>query len=221
MTKIGIISDIHAHHDRLERALKHVNKLGVDTIVCTGDLVDRGDDGDVVVARIRDLEIPTVLGNHDWSAPHTQLHRQRLAHMRLFIPPLKDETIEFLKGLPRTLHIEFEGRTICLAHGSPTSFHHRVEPHSTLPLFKRVLRDAGAKIVLLRHTHMPMVVEVEGYGKIINSGSILQNYPTGRYRELPPTFAILALPSADITHYHADTGDIVAVPYIQHNPTQN
>lgn len=214
MTRIGIISDIHAHLDGLERALKHLKKLCVDMLVCTGDLVDRGADGDEVVTRIRELEIPTVQGNHDGSARHMQQIMKRLPMSGRREPPLMEETIQFLTDLPRTYHLTIANHKICLSHGSPSNFHERVEPYDTPPRFKRVIKEAGAKIVLLGHTHVPMVVRVENHGMIINAGSTFQNYAMRGYRHLPPTFAVLGLPKSDVTHYDVDTGDVVAVPTV-------
>ncbi len=63
--KIGIISDVHAHLIPLEKALSIFELEQVDAIVCAGDLVEKGQDGDVVVALLQELNIPCVLGNHD------------------------------------------------------------------------------------------------------------------------------------------------------------
>ena len=40
MERIGIIGDVHAQDDKLRQALRQLEKLGVDQIVCTGDLPD-------------------------------------------------------------------------------------------------------------------------------------------------------------------------------------
>ena len=41
MTKIAIISDIHANIDALNLVLKDIEKRGVDKIICLGDLVTK------------------------------------------------------------------------------------------------------------------------------------------------------------------------------------
>ena len=63
--KIGLISDIHAQLARLDCAIDILQSQGVDMILCAGDLVNRGHEGDTVVERIRAVKIPTVRGNHD------------------------------------------------------------------------------------------------------------------------------------------------------------
>lgn len=40
--RIGLISDIHADYEGLQNALALLDRLGVDRILCAGDLVERG-----------------------------------------------------------------------------------------------------------------------------------------------------------------------------------
>jgi len=63
--KLGLISDIHADYPSLVKALRIFKRVGVNKILCAGDLVEKGDNGNEVVALIHRLKIPCVLGNHD------------------------------------------------------------------------------------------------------------------------------------------------------------
>ena len=65
MTRIAFISDIHANIDALDSALAHADKVGVDAIICLGDIVGYGPAPEQCIARIREREIPCVIGNHD------------------------------------------------------------------------------------------------------------------------------------------------------------
>lgn len=47
--KTGIISDIHAQYDSLEKALAILEREAVDEILYAGDLVEKGKDGDRVI----------------------------------------------------------------------------------------------------------------------------------------------------------------------------
>ena len=119
--KIGLISDIHADLDGLEKALKVLRDKAVDTILCAGDLVDRGTDGEGVVQRIADEQIPTVQGNHDWMARLSQVYFEKYPERNVTGASLLSATaIEFLDNLPRTLTFEFEERKVLVAHGSPS-----------------------------------------------------------------------------------------------------
>jgi predicted phosphodiesterase len=70
--RIGLLADIHANYPSLIKALQIFKQAKVDKILCAGDLVEKGEQGDEVVALIRELNIPCVLGNHDEMAPSNQ-----------------------------------------------------------------------------------------------------------------------------------------------------
>src|SRR3954465_13757067 len=109
--KIGIISDIHGHLAPLEKALALLDRLGVEQIVCAGDLVGEGYEGDAVVKLLQARQIPCVLGNHDEEAFGDQawLRRQQRhtpdTSNRLL---LDSRTVAHVSSLPLTLSFEWE-----------------------------------------------------------------------------------------------------------------
>jgi putative phosphoesterase len=209
--KIGLISDIHADLDGLEQALKLFREHEVDRVLCAGDLVDRGTDGEAVIQRIIEAQIPTVQGNHDWMARLNKDYYEKFPERNVTEASLLSAAaIKFLTDLPRTLKFEFEKRKILVAYGSPSSFDEYIYHTASPPLFKRIFRDAKTHYVILGHTHIPMVVHMPKWGTIINPGSIYQNYPTPQNPNLDGcSCAILELPYGEVTHYNINTGEIV------------
>ena len=209
--KIGLISDIHADLDGLEKALKVLRDKAVDTILCAGDLVDRGTDGEGVVQRIADEQIPTVQGNHDWMARLSQAYFEKYPERNITGASLLSATaIEFLDNLPRTLTFEFDERKVLVAHGSPSLMDEYIYHTASLPLYKRIFREAKSHYVILGHTHIPMVIHMPKWGSIINPGSIYLNYPTPQNPNPDGrSCAILELPYGEVTHYNINTGEIV------------
>jgi predicted phosphodiesterase len=65
MKRIGIISDVHANLPALEAVLGELSNLDLDRIVCCGDLVDYAPWPKEVIRRIQDMDITSVMGNHD------------------------------------------------------------------------------------------------------------------------------------------------------------
>ena len=51
---LGIINDLHADLGALQLALARLDELGVDQIVCAGDIVDGGDEPEQVIALRRE-----------------------------------------------------------------------------------------------------------------------------------------------------------------------
>jgi putative phosphoesterase len=210
--KIGLISDIHAQLTKLDRALEFLQYRQVDTILCAGDLVSRGQDGDAVVERIRTANIPTVRGNHDAIAREfREFWRENPnTHPSLI---LRDETIDFLDTLPLTLTFNIAGYSLLLAHGAPWEENEFIYPISDVERVQRVLTAARTDYVILGHTHCPMVTDVIGRGTIINPGAIHGNMDSPRFPEIAGhSCAILSLPDGTVTHYDIFSERVITVP---------
>ncbi len=66
MQKIAIISDIHGNLPALQAVLKDINTVyKADQIYCLGDLTDGAPWHNEVIELIQELNIPTIMGNHD------------------------------------------------------------------------------------------------------------------------------------------------------------
>ena len=68
MTRIGLISDVHANLPALEAVLSALSKRGVERIVCCGDLVDYAPWPIEVISCLREMNVLCVQGNHDAAA---------------------------------------------------------------------------------------------------------------------------------------------------------
>lgn len=168
--RLGLIGDIHGDIRALEATLRHLEALGVGDLVCTGDLVGYGAYPDAVVEVVRDRGIPCVRGNHDrWA-----VERRRLIGPRGWKPAvLKDETWAYLEAMPTGLTLECAGRTLAVHHGSPASDTEFVSPYKPLPdCIVRFWEATRASLLVLGHTHLPMI-EHGGSGRtILNPGSV-------------------------------------------------
>ncbi len=75
--KIALISDIHGNLPALEAVLAELNAEGVDEIVCLGDVALFGPQPRQVLAILRELGCPVVMGNTDAWALDPQPFEQR------------------------------------------------------------------------------------------------------------------------------------------------
>src|SRR6476646_6632404 len=64
---VAIITDIHANLPALQAALGRIEELGIERVVCGGDLVGYGPHPNEVCALIAQREIPTIYGNYDYA----------------------------------------------------------------------------------------------------------------------------------------------------------
>lgn len=190
--RVGVISDIHADLRALERACSLLVREGAQRIVCLGDVVEKGPDGDGVVAALDAWLIPCVAGNHDHNAI-------RHAHLTLS-QPLSAATIARLAEYPMSRSFEWAGLSVVAAHGTPqnnTIYVFEADPPRRL---KRQLRGQQVDVLLLGHTHRPMKMRYQ-HTWICNPGSVR----TGRPRD-SHTAAILSLPEVAWTVYDLDSG---------------
>ena len=200
--KIGIISDIHSNITGLRMALDRLTKHDVQQILCAGDLVDVGPNGDEVVALIRAHNIPCARGNHDQDARAEQaaLRKRNFALEHRAQIFLSDDTLDYVSALPRRLDLQFDEQRICLAHGAPWGNRDYIWPECDAELFERVVAEANANIIVLGHTHIPMCL----YFKeclIINAGSLDENRRDGSQ-----TYAVLESTTRSVVIYDLNTG---------------
>jgi putative phosphoesterase len=202
--KIGVISDIHANLIALHMVLNFFESQHVDSMVCAGDLVDGGPDGDAVVALVQSRAIPCVKGNHDEHAARYQ------AWLRSYFDPdspiqireaLSTKTVAFLAELPLTLTLNFGQIRVLLAHGTPWNNMHYLFPETSQEQFDRL--DGLAEIVVLGHTHVPMCRQLKQTW-IVNPGSL-----DGNRRECDSSFAILETQPFSVCIYDLATLKII------------
>jgi putative phosphoesterase len=198
--KLGLISDIHAEADALRQALDAMQKQGVHQILCAGDLVERGSDGEAVINMIKERGILCVQGNHDArSAVNQRWLREKSESLPSFAEErlLSMESLDFLDELPPRLMLEYGGKNILLAHGTPWSNVQYVFPAIDVSFFERIRQEFKPDFVILGHTHMPM--EITFYDmKVLNPGSLSQH----DVRHGSTTYGILNLPEGTFEVYH-------------------
>ncbi len=197
MTRIAIVSDIHADSIALKEALVQIERLRCDRIVCPGDLVDYGAYPDETIALIRDGEIPCIMGNHDrwavenWNETLTSSARGR----RLALG-----SMEWIASLPGAWDTEVEGLRVAMRHGDwwgDEPYPDEIDERRMQFYFSQV----NADILIVGHVHVPY--EIRWAGKaLLNPGAVLlDKAPDNLVVSDSPggTFGILELPSRRFT----------------------
>lgn len=197
--KIGVISDVHADLASLIKALKIFKQVEVNMIVCAGDLVEKGDQGNQVVALIHRLKIPCVLGNHDEMAIGNQQwikENMDLSNRHIQNSLLNSDTLDYLDQLPRKLRFEWEGIRVLLVHGSPASNVEYLRPTTPASQFADHAKNARATIIICGHSHTVMHY-ISNQVHFINPGSVLKGVSSH-------TCGVLTLPEIQLTVYQLD-----------------
>jgi putative phosphoesterase len=203
--KIGLIADIHCDVDGLKRALDLFHRRGVDSILCAGDLVEKGKgcDGNVVVEIIQASGIPSVKGNHDHSAAFNQQWLRENydpRHPKLADLFLNETTLTYLSDLPETLSYEWYGRRVLMAHGTPWNRTMYLYASSPRMIYENMTDQTDADLIILGHTHRPMNIRFCNR-QVVNPGSVCGHWIGGS-----GTCGILTLPDSCFEVYDLETG---------------
>ena len=177
--RVGLLADIHGNLLALDAVLADLGRAGVDRLVCLGDVAALGPQPAEVVARLRALGCPSVLGNTDaWllggAAPDpagptgdvmAELTRWCAAR-------LAEADWTYLRSCPATSEVPLDaGAALLCFHGSPRSYDEVIA--ATTPDADLAPMLAGCRAAFLAggHTHVQLLRRY-GDALVVNPGSV-------------------------------------------------
>jgi predicted phosphodiesterase len=172
--RLGLIGDIHAEDELLERILRFLARSSVRNVFAVGDVAD----GIGSLERCRELlvahQVLTVRGNHDrWLVDGTL----RELPDAMPVEALSDASREFLRSLPAMAEILTPHGLALLCHGLGTNDMAELKPDdegyalSSNLVLQNLLAQKTYAFVLNGHTHQAMVRHLGGL-TIINAGTL-------------------------------------------------
>lgn len=212
--RIAIISDIHGNCVALDAVRNDIKRTGVDQIICLGDAVQGGPQPTEVVARLRELDCPVVMGNaDDWlltgiesgAENISEERRVRLDAVREWqLTQLSPSDLAFIRTFKPTVEIPLDQERILLCyHGSPQSFDHIILPQTPDKEVKRYLEPQEQFLYTGGHTHMQFI---RHFGRTFhfNPGSVgvafRHDQPDDHFRLDPwAEYALLSSKSANLS----------------------
>lgn len=216
MVRIAVFSDVHADVFALKDALKQIERLACDDIICLGDLLDYSLFPEETIALLWSNKIKTIRGNHE-----------RWAQSKNYASyDLSEESIKWLDDLPTSWSRIIEGVRVVAYHGSPKSDMDGIYPEQvTVFDLDKYLGKVEADALLIGHTHIPLRLSASNGRVVCNPGSLLRD-PADDYKEPVAiwdkvtqtfdlgepmlkccgTFGILELPSKKFTVHRAKDG---------------
>lgn len=187
--RLGLIGDVHAEDERLAATLDALHQQGVDSVLCTGDVVDGYGDPNRTCALLEEHGVLCVRGNHDRWIQEPTMRNLPNAHRMTELTP---EAIAFLKGLPVTRTLDVKGGVLLLCHGvgaddmqqlKPTDHGYAISSNDAL---MKVLFDPRFRYMVGGHTHVPMVRELPRGGGapplvVVNPGTLFRDDDPGYF----------------------------------------
>jgi putative phosphoesterase len=182
MTRIAVITDIHANLPALEAALAAIERLAVDGIYCGGDLVGYGPHPSEVCASVEARAIPTIYGNYDYAIAREILdcgcayvtqHDREIGQLSVewTLAHTDGRAKDFMRGLPFDLRFELAGKRVRLVHGSPRKVNEYLFEDKPARTFERIAALADCDVLVFGHTHKPWVHEYGGV-LFVNCGAV-------------------------------------------------
>jgi len=170
MTKIGLISDVHAAPEAVIQALAIFEQAGVDEVLCAGDIAGYMDELEPTIKLLSARGCKTVVGNHDLLyLDHNEGE--------------SNDSITFLKELPVSYEAVIEGKKVYMVHAQPPDGCHGgiklLDKNGELiadklKLWAETLSSFDYDVLIVGHTHQVFVEKIAGM-LVINPGSTVFN----------------------------------------------
>lgn len=166
--RLAIFSDIHGNAIALEAVWADLKQRGFDAAVCLGDAIQGGPQPAEVVARLREIGCPVVMGNADvWlltgeetGAENIPEERRRTmeAVREWSLAQLSAEDRAFIAAFTPTVSLDLGSAGTFLGyHGSPASFDDVILPEIAQEQLAAYLAGSTALVNAGGHTHVQFI----------------------------------------------------------------
>ncbi len=164
-SKYGLISDIHANYEALKVALDYLNMVGVDKILCLGDLVGYGAQPTECIHAVKDKpNVYCIAGNHDRQVIGDKDPRMRKTATTVLewtADNISPSNSRYLKQLPQGITVD---EVFIMVHGSLVERDAYILNSQEISRnFECLINDfKGMKVCFFGHSHIPMVAGTKG-----------------------------------------------------------
>ena len=180
--RIALFGGIYNNYLALEAAIADARSRGVDAIYCLGDLGAFGPHPNRVFPLLHENDVVCVQGNYDDSigneldncqCGYTDPRDNHFAQISYdyTLANTSAENREFLRELPKQLHIELGSLNVLLCHGSPRKVNEFLWESTTPTHFlDELIADARVDVIAATHTGIKWQRELAGGKLFVNVG---------------------------------------------------
>jgi len=191
--RLALLSDQHANDVAFRAVVEDVDRVGVEEVVCLGDVVQGGTQPAQTLDRLAALGCETVLGNADAlllevPTDSPEPITERLLEVREWtLSQLEASHLEQIRAFAPVVRRELDGVSLLFFHGSPRSYDDVLLPELDGEALEPFLgRDAA--LLAGGHTHLQWTRRI-GDALYVNPGSVGLSYD--RHTD-PPVLRALA-----------------------------
>jgi putative phosphoesterase len=178
MTRIALISDIHANEVALRAVLADIGRTGVDQLICLGDVATLGPEPNAVIEVIAGLNCPCIMGNHDeYLLDPASVHSHTesagvIASIDWCRSHLSAADFAFPRGFQNSFELSLGDKSILqVFHGSPRSNSEDILASTPPDRLDEMLAGHTATVLAGGHTHIQMMRQHHG-DLVVNPGSV-------------------------------------------------
>jgi putative phosphoesterase len=175
--RLALVSDQHGNDVAFAAAVADIERVGVDRIVCLGDVAQGGPQPAATLDRLGALGAETVLGNADalllevpTDSPEP-LTEQLLEVREWTLTMLDDAHLEQLRSFAPTIDLELDGRAVRCFHGSPRSYDDVLIPEREGASLAPFMAEDSVELLAGGHTHKQWARRI-GEALFLNPGSV-------------------------------------------------
>lgn len=176
MTRLAVLSDVHANLPALEAILQDAAQFAVDQVIVAGDLINCGAYSVQVMERLMAENRAVMRGNHEFYLLDYGTSREPASRRGYTLPRWLNEMIpaywrNVIAALPDTLTLFYpDAPPVRVVHGRPGDHWHGLYPTTSDDEIRAALAGVQEKTVIAGHTHLPFERHVNGW-HVLNAGS--------------------------------------------------
>ena len=175
-SRLALLSDQHGNDTAFRAVLEDLERVGVEDVVCLGDVAQGGDEPTQTLDRLAALGCETVLGNADAfllevpTDSREPVTERQLERREWTLSQLDASHLEQIRSFAPTVHREVDGVRMLFFHGSPHFYEDVLLPESDGETLEPFL---GHDVALLAggHTHLQWTRRIDD-ALYVNPGSV-------------------------------------------------
>jgi putative phosphoesterase len=183
----AVFSDIHGNLPALQAILADIEARAVSQTICLGDLVGYGPSPNEVALRIRDLGLPTLMGNYDQGIGFEtgdcgcvyktdEQRAEGAVSLEWTQRAVTTEVKAYLRTLEDRFVLQTPGGDLLAVHGSPRRINEYLFEDRPASAMERMAREYPYPAILFGHTHLP-------YARRVNETTFVNVGSAGRPKD--------------------------------------
>jgi putative phosphoesterase len=172
--KIGVISDVHANLQALEKVFQDAEERGVNVFLNAGDSIGFGACPNEVVKLLCERNVLSVVGNFDLEVigkKKIESKKEKTLVIKFAKKELTKTCESYLLSLPKELKLEIAAKKMLVTHGSPESIEEHIYQDTPIDHLNALASKGHADIVIVGHSHEQFLKEANG-ACFVNPGSV-------------------------------------------------